>query len=378
VSGRAVVAAALRTPFGRAAPSSPLAAVRGDDLSADLVRELVARLPVSADAIDDLVWGCVCQHGEHAGNLARRVALLAGLPPTVPGVTVQRACASGLDALVRADLAVSAGDADLIIAGGVEQMLRVPLPPRPDPLAGIGDDNPRLFLHSSPAAWNMGLTAEHLARSRGIGRAEQDAFALRSHRRSAAATFTDELLPCHGLSSDEGIRPDTSAAALAALPPAFLPGGTVSAGNASPLSIGAAALLVTSPERAVELGLRPLAAVRAWAVAGVEPAVMGLGPVPAVRRALARAGLAISDIDVWEINEAFAVQVLAVVRELGIDEAKVNVNGGALAIGHPLGASGARVAGTLAHELRRRGGGLGVATVCAGGGMGMAVVLEAG
>jgi acetyl-CoA acyltransferase len=382
----AVVVAALRTPIGRAHPEAGVYRhVRADDLLAGLLRELVARAGVPPGAVEDVVVGCNTPQGEQGGNLARRAALLAGLPPSAAAVTVSRACGSSLQAVNQAAAAILAGAEGVQIAAGVEHMHHLP-PHRPGNLLDDPTLNPRLYRGHPPAAWHMGLTAELLARLHGIGRAEQDAYALRSHRLAAAADFTAEVVPTPGhdaaglpmtVVADQGIRADASAAGLAALPPAFVDAGTVTAGNSSPLSVGAAGLIVASDTSAAEFGLPVLGRVRAWAVAGVDPALMGLGPVPAVRKALARAGLTVADIDGWEVNEAFAVQVLAVARELAIPEARLNVSGGAIALGHPLGASGARLAGTLLHGLRRRGGRFGVAALCVGGGQGIATVFEA-
>jgi acetyl-CoA acyltransferase len=310
-------------------------------------------------------------------------ALIAGLPLEVGGVTVNRNCGSSLQAINAAAQSIAANCEDVQIAGGVEHMHHIPME------AGF-DPSPRLFYRHSPATLNMGLTAENLAQRHKISRREQDEFALRSHQRAGRATdsgeFAKDVVPTWGrdeegrrklLTEDQGIRRDTSLEALAALRPVYMPeGGSITAGNASQISVGAAALLVMSEERAKELGLRPIARVRAMAVAGVDPSVMGIGPVPATHTALERAGLKLADIDLIEINEAFAAQTLAVVKLLKADPEKVNVRGGAIALGHPLGASGARIATTLIHALRARGGRLGLATMCIGAGQGIATIFE--
>jgi acetyl-CoA acyltransferase len=382
---RAVIVEAVRTPVGRAHPDKGIFRdVRADDLSGDLMRALLDRVGLPAADVEDVQWGCVKQQGEQGYDVARMAALIAGLPVEVGGVTVNRNCGSSLQAINQAAQSIAAGCEDVQIAGGVEHMHHLPME------AGF-DPSPRYFYRHSPATLNMGLTAENLARKYKIGRREQDEFALRSHRRAAEATdsgaFAKEVIPTWGrdeegrkklLTEDQCIRRDTSPEALAALKPVFMPdGGTVTAGNASPLNVGAAALLVMSEERAQELGLEPRARIRAMAVAGVDPAVMGIGPVPATHKALERAGLKLADIDLIEINEAFAAQTLAVVKLLGADLDKVNVHGGAIAIGHPLGASGARIATTLIHAMQRRGARLGLATMCIGAGQGIATIFEA-
>lgn len=382
---RAVVIDAVRTPIGRAHPEKGYYRdVRADDLSADLLKALMERVGLPLSLVEDIHWGCVKQHGEQGYDIARMAALIAGFPVEVAGVSVNRNCGSSLQAIHQAAQSIAAGCEDIQIAGGVEHMHHLPME------AGL-DLSPRYCYRHSPATLNMGLTAEHLARKYDISRREQDEFALRSHRRAAEATdqglFTQEIIPTWGrdeaghkslLTQDQGIRRDTSLEALAALPPVFLPdGGTVTAGNSSPLNVGAAALLLMSEERAHELGLRPKAAIRAMAVAGVDPAIMGIGPVPATHKALQRAGLKLEDIDLIEINEAFAAQTLAVIKVLGADPEKVNVHGGAIALGHPLGASGARIATTLIHAMQRRGARFGLATMCIGAGQGIATIFEA-
>jgi 3-oxoadipyl-CoA thiolase len=386
---RAVVLSAVRTPVGRY--GGALAGVRPDDLAALAIREAVARAGVPAGEIEDVWLGAANQAGEDNRNVARMAALLAGLPDAVAGVTVNRLCASGLAAIVGACHAVIAGDGDLFVAGGVESMSRAPfVTPKPEAAFPRGDrrlydttlgwrfTNPKLVELFPPEA--MGETGENVAERWGVSREDQDAFALDSQRRWAAADaagrFADELVPVGDVVRDEHPRPDTSVEKLAALKPAFREGGTVTAGNASGINDGAAALVVASEERARELGVAPLGTFVGSAVAGVDPRVMGIGPVPAVRRLLERTGVEIGQIDLVELNEAFASQSLAVVRELGLDRERVNVNGGAIAIGHPLGMSGARLVVSLLHELRRRGGRYGLATLCVGVGQGQAALFE--
>jgi 3-oxoadipyl-CoA thiolase len=378
-----VILSAVRTPVGRY--GGGLAGTRPDDLAAVAVRAAVDRAGVPTDQIEDVWLGCANQAGEDNRNVARMALLLAGLPDSVGGVTVNRLCASGLAAIVGACHAVMAGDGDLFVAGGVESMSRAPLvTAKPDAAFPRGDrimfdttlgwrfPNPRLA-ELFPLE-TMGETGENVADRWSVSREDQDAFALRSQRRWAAADFSDELVPVGDVTRDEHPRPDTSAQKLASLKPVFRPGGTVTAGNSSGLNDGAAAVVVASEEKARELGIEPLGAFAGSAVAGVDPRVMGIGPVPAVRKLLERTGVAIDDLDLLELNEAFASQSVAVIRELGIDEEKVNVNGGAIAIGHPLGMSGARLVVTLLHELRRRGGRYGVATMCVGVGQGQAAL----
>ena len=386
---RAVVLSAVRTPVGRY--GGGLAGVRPDDLAAVAVAAAVERAGVPAAEIEDVWLGCANQAGEDNRNVARFAALLAGLPESVAGVTVNRLCASGLSAVVGACHAVIAGDGDLFVAGGVESMTRAPLvtakPDAPyargnrtiyDTTLGWRFTNPRYEERFSSAS--MGETGENVAERWTVSREDQDAFALRSQQRwadaDAAGRFADELVPAAELERDEHPRPDTTAEKLASLKPAFRPDGTVTAGNASGINDGAAALVIASEERARSLGAEPLGAFVGSAVAGVDPAVMGIGPVPAVRKLLARTDLTAADIDLVELNEAFASQSLAVVRDLGLDEERVNVNGGAIAIGHPLGMSGARLVVSLLHELRRRGGRYGVATMCVGVGQGQAALFQ--
>ncbi|HEY7344087.1 MAG TPA: acetyl-CoA C-acyltransferase [Gaiella sp.] len=380
---------AVRTPVGRY--GGGLAGVRPDDLAALAVAAAVERSGVPPGEIEDVWLGCANQAGEDNRNVARFAALLAGLPETVAGVTVNRLCASGLSAIVGACHAVIAGDGDLFVAGGVESMTRAPLvTAKPDAPYARGDR----VVHDTTLGWrfvnpryeerysreSMGETGENVAQRWAVSREDQDAFALRSQRRwadaQAAGRFADELVAAGELEHDEHPRPDTSAEKLASLRPAFRSDGTVTAGNASGINDGAAALVIASEERARELDVEPLGAFVGSAVAGVDPAVMGIGPIPAVRRLLERTGVGIGDVDLVELNEAFASQSLAVVRELGIDDDRVNVNGGAIAIGHPLGMSGARLVVTLLHELRRRGGHYGIATMCVGVGQGQAALFE--
>jgi len=387
---RAVILSAVRTPVGRY--GGGLAGVRPDDLAAIAVREAVARAGVPAEEIEDVWLGCANQAGEDNRNVARMAVLLAGLPESVAGVTVNRLCASGLAAIVGACQAVLAGGGDLFVAGGVESMSRAPLvTAKPDAAYPRGDRT----LYDTTLGWRfpnprmeelfpletMGETGENVAERWGVTREEQDAFALRSQQRWAAAAdagrFDDELVPVGDVVRDEHPRPESTLEKLGSLRPAFRADGSVTAGNSSGLNDGAAAVVVASEERARELGVEPLGVFRGSAVAGVDPRVMGIGPVPAVRKLLARTGVGVEEIDLVELNEAFASQSLAVVRELGLDEEKVNVNGGAIAIGHPLGMSGARLTVTLLHELRRRGGRYGIATMCVGVGQGQAALFEA-
>ncbi len=386
---RAVILSAVRTPIGRY--GGALSGVRPDDLAAVAIAAAVERAGVDSGAIDDVYLGCANQAGEDNRNVARMSALLAGLPDSVPGVTMNRLCASGLSAVVSACHAVIAGDAQLVVAGGVESMSRAPLVmAKPDKAFPRGNQtvwdttlgwrfpNPRL--EEMFPLESMGETGENVAERWHVSREDQDAFSLRSQERWAAAhaagRFDDELVPVGDLGIDEHPRPETNAKALAGLKPAFRAGGTVTAGNASGINDGAAALVVASDVRARELGIEPLGTFVASAAAGVDPRVMGVGPIPAVRKVLDRAGVGAGDLDLVELNEAFASQSLAVIRELGLDEEKVNVNGGAIAIGHPLGMSGARLVVSLLHELRRRDGRYGLATLCVGVGQGVAALFE--
>jgi 3-oxoadipyl-CoA thiolase len=383
-----VVIDALRTPIGRW--SGALAHVRPDDLSARVIRALVERAGVDPASIDDVFWGAANQSGEDNRNVARMAALLAGLPVSVPGTTVNRLCGSGLQAVNSAAHAIAAGCGDLMIAGGGESMTRAPyVVPKADKLFSRAPEmydttlgwrmtNPELARVYPPIS--MGQTAENVAEQYGISREEQDAFAYDSQQKAGAAiargAFADELLPMPELGADEHPRPSTTLTDLAKLKPAFKAGGTVTAGNSSGINDGAAALVLCTPAVAAKNGWTPLGRVVTSAVAGVDPSVMGLGPIPATRIALARAGLTIDDLDLYEINEAFAAQSIACMRDLQMDPAKTNVNGGAIALGHPLGCSGARLAGALLHELRRRNGRYGLVTMCIGVGQGIATIFE--
>ena len=385
----AVILAGVRTPVGRY--GGALSEHRPDDLAALAIAAAVERAGIEAGEIEDVYFGCANQAGEDNRNVARMAALLAGLPETVAGVTVNRLCASGLSAVVSACHAIRAGEGELFVAGGVESMTRAPLVmAKPDRAYERGDrtvwdttlgwrfPNPRL--EEKFPLESMGETGENVAERWSVSRDDQDAFALESQRRHAAAAeagrFRDELVSVDGIDADEHPRADTTLEKLSSLKPAFREGGTVTAGNSSGLNDGAAALVVASQEKARELGLEPLGRFVASAVAGVDPRVMGIGPIPAVRKALARAGVEVADLDLVELNEAFASQSLHVIRELGLDPGRVNVNGGAIAVGHPLGMSGARLVVTLLHELGRRGGRYGLATLCVGIGQGQAAVFE--
>ncbi|MBX6350075.1 MAG: thiolase family protein [Clostridia bacterium] len=411
----ALIVGGARTPIGRGGRGR-LRAVPPVELAAVAIRAALARSGVPAADVEDVVLGCAIPEGEQGLNIGRLAALRAGLPSATAGQTVNRFCASGLEAVAVAAWTVAAGAADVVVAGGVESMSRVPMPGfTPSPLPDLVESWPEVYI-------SMGQTAEEVARRYGVSREDQDAFALESHRRAARARaegrFGEEIAPVEvplaslaaappaglrlGLAAalgagsglapapegeaagratatvdeDECIREDTSLEALARLRPAFREGGSVTAGNSSPTSDGAAALVVVSRRYAEAHGLRGRLALRSFAVAGVDPEVMGIGPVRAVPRALERAGLGLDDVDVVELNEAFASQTLAVMRALGLDPAKVNPNGGAIALGHPLGSTGARQTVTLMHELERRGGRFGLVTMCVGGGMGAAAVFE--
>jgi acetyl-CoA C-acetyltransferase len=395
----ALIIDAVRTPMGRY--RGALSRVRPDDLAAHAIRAAVERSGIDPGRVADVHWGAANQAGEDNRDVGRMASLLAGLPVEVPGVTVNRLCASGLEAVNGVARALRLGEGDLYLAGGSESMSRAPwVVPKPeaglprgpqtmhDTALGWRLINPRMAERYSTEA--MGETAENVAERHGIARADQDEFALRSHRRAvdaaAAGQFADELVPIEAppadgadpvlVDADEGPRADTSLERLARLRPAFREDGTVTAGNASTLNDGAACVVLASEAEAERLGAEPLARVVATGVAGVDPAYMGMGPVPAIRRALAAADLELEQIDLIEINEAFAAQVLACVRELGIDEERLNVNGGAIALGHPLGCSGARLMTTLAWELRRRDRRYGIAALCVGVGQGLATVIE--
>ena len=394
----AYITAAVRTPIGRT--GGVLADIRPDDLAATAIRGVVERGHLPPSRIDDVILGCTNQAGEDNRNVARMAALLAGLPVEVPGQTVNRLCGSGLQAVVSAVHAIRAGEGGLFVAGGVESMTRAPqvmlksskpwdrTPPLvADSTVGWRFVNPRM-----PAEWtiSLGATAERVALDRGITRREQEEFALESQHRALAAAgrgvFADEILPVEvsgiggvrTISSDETPRAGLTPEALARLEPAFVPNGTVTAATSSGINDGASALSVVSALLVEELTLEPMARVVATAVAGVDPRSMGLGPVPATRMALARAGITVADLSLIELNEAFAAQAIACIRELELDEKRVNIYGGAIALGHPLGASGARILTTLVHALRRTGGRYGLATMCIGVGQGIAVIVDAG
>ena len=393
----AVILSAVRTPIGRY--GGGLKDVRPDDLAAIAIAEAIRRAGIDAESVEDVILGCANQAGEDNRNVARMSLLLAGLPTHVAGQTVNRLCGSGLQAVNSAAQAIQTGAGDTFVAGGVESMTRAPFVMGKaetafsrnasiyDTTIGWRFVNPRLSAMHHP--YSMGETAENVAEKYGVSRADQDAFALRSHQRAVAAQqdgrFAKEIVSVSIpqkkgepilVSLDEQPRPDTSLAALAKLKPAFRKDGTVTAGNSSGINDGAAALVLMAGSRARELGLQPRARILATAVAGVDPAYMGLGPIPATRKALQRAGLSIGDMDLIELNEAFAAQSLQCMRELEIDEEKLNVNGGAIALGHPLGCSGARILTTLLHELERRNGRYGLATMCIGVGQGIATIFE--
>ncbi|TMA28349.1 MAG: thiolase family protein [Deltaproteobacteria bacterium] len=381
----AVIVDAVRTPVGRI--RGALSKVRPDDLAALVIEKLLERNPAARE-IEEVFFGCANQAGEDNRNVARMALLLAGLPERVPGVTVNRLCASGLDAAVQASRAIRLEDMELCIAGGVESMTRAPWAvAKPadgfaagslqsyDTALGWRFPNPRLAARFPLES--MGETAENIAVKYRVPREKQDEFALRSHRLALAGKFERELIPVGEVARDEGPRADTSLEKLGKLKPAFREGGTVTAGNSSSLNDGAAALLLASARKAKELGLEPLARIVASASAGVDPRYMGLGPLPATQKALARTGLSLRQIDLVELNEAFAAQALAVMAELQLDPERVNVDGGAIALGHPLGMSGARILGHLAHALRLRGGRYGLATLCVGVGQGVSVIIEA-
>jgi 3-oxoadipyl-CoA thiolase len=386
---RPVVLSAVRTPVGRY--GGALAGVRPDDLAAVVLREAVARSTVHPSDVEDVYFGAANQAGEDNRNVARMAALLAGLPESVAGVTLNRLCASGLSAIVAACHAVIAGEGDVFVAGGVESMSRAPFV-MAKPASGFPRGDRQLY--DTTLGWrfpnrrlaelfpleSMGETGENVAELYGISRQDQDGFALRSQGRWAEAAqagrFDDEIVSVDGATKDEHPRSDTTLGKLGGLEPVFREGGTVTAGNASGINDGAAAVVIVSSEKARQLGVEPLGRYVGSAVAGVDPRLMGIGPVPAIRKVAARTGVGLSDVDLIELNEAFASQSLAVIRELGIDEERVNVNGGAIAIGHPLGMSGARLVVSLLHELRRRGGRYGLAALCVGVGQGQAALFE--
>jgi 3-oxoadipyl-CoA thiolase len=393
-----VICDAVRTPIGRFLGG--LSTVRADDLLAHTIRALVDRTGIDPTLVDDVFMGCANQAGEDNRNVARMSLLLAGLPQSVPGVTVNRLCASGLEAVNQAFRAARCGDGQVYLAGGVESMSRAPYS------MARGNTTPKagnVTVYDTSLGWRypnpkmealfpleaMGCTAENIVDRMGFSRDAQDAFALASHQKAIAAqgagSFDAEIVPVEApkgrrdtvtIDRDEGPRADSSLETLAKLRPAFRKGGSVTAGNSSTLNDGASALLITTAARAQELGLKPMARLVSCAAAGVDPEVMGLGPVPATRKALALAGLGVGDLDLIELNEAFAAQSLGVIRELGLDEGRVNVNGGAISLGHPLGCSGARILTTLLHAMRARGGRYGLATLCVGVGQGVSTIVE--
>ncbi len=387
----AVIVAGVRTAIGKAQKGS-LRNTRSDDLGAIVLDELFRRVPeVSKEEIEDVIIGCATPEAEQGMNIARIIALKAGLPTSVPGVTVNRFCSSGLQTIAMAAQSIMSGMADIIVAGGVESMSMLPM-------GGYNiSPNPALAAQYPETYMGMGHTAEQVATRFQINREDQDNFAVRSHQRAAAAIdsgkFKDEIVPVKVkqthvdernklvvretvFDTDEGLRRGTTFEALSKLRPVFNTNGTVTAGNSSQTSDGAAAVLVMSADRAAELGLKPIGIFRSFAVAGVDPDVMGIGPVAAVPKALKKAGLSVSDIDLVELNEAFASQSLHVIRTLGLDEQRVNVNGGAIALGHPLGCTGARLTVSILNELQRQQGKYGLVTMCIGGGMGAAGIIE--
>ena len=396
----AVIVDAIRTPIGR--HRGALSRVRPDDLAALVIERLLERNGAARPAVEEVIFGDTNQAGEDNRNVARMAAILAGLPFEVTGVTVNRLCGSGMEALVQAARAIRGGDLEVVIAGGVESMSRAPYSmakpdeafPRTPPAiydTSLGWRYPNPRMEARFPLHSMGETAENVAERYGISRADQDAFAVASHQKAAAAweagAFAAEITPVTippaskrdretVVTRDESVRADSSVEALAKLRPVFRKDGSVTAGNSSPLNDGAAALLVASDAWAKKNGIRPIARVVASAVAGVEPNFMGIGPIPASKKALAKAGLAAKDLDLVELNEAFAAQSLPCIRELGLDPAKVNVNGGAIALGHPIGCSGARIVGTLVHAMRARGARWGLATLCIGVGQGLATIVE--
>jgi 3-oxoadipyl-CoA thiolase len=394
----AVIVEAVRTPMGR--HGGILKNVRTDDLAAYIIAKMVEKAGINKEEIEDVYFGCTNQAGEDSRNVARNASLLAGLPYSIPGATVNRLCGSGLEAINQAGRAVETDHGDLFVAGGVENMTRGPwVMGKPANAFQRGD----VQMYDSSLGWrfpnprmaelysliNNGETAENVAEKYQINRNDQDELAFASHQKAIQAQqegrLKDEIVPYEiaqrkgaplVYDKDEGPRSDTSLEILAGLQPSFKKGGTVTAGNSSPLSDGAAALLITTPQKAEQLKLKPLARIVASAAAGVHPNYMGIGPIPATQKALKRAGLSIGQIDLVELNEAFASQVLACIRELGIDPKKLNVNGGAIALGHPLGCSGARIMTTLVHEMKKRGSRYGLATMCIGVGQGIATIVE--
>jgi acetyl-CoA acyltransferase len=388
MASRVVIASAVRTPFTRALRGE-FKDTRPDTLAADAIRAAVAAVPgLKPEAVDDVVLGCAMPEAEQGMNVARQAALLAGLPDSVPAMTINRFCSSGVQSIAQVAQSIAAGMYDVAVAGGTESMSMVPMG------GNKVSANPELMEEHPEIYTSMGATAENVAKRFEVSRADQDAFANESQRRAAAARakgiFKEEIIPVKTEVFDDGgnphevtvtedtiLRPETTLEGLTKLKPAFNPKGTVTAGNASPLTDGAGAAVVMSEEKAKELGVKPLGYFIDFQVAGVPPEIMGIGPVPAVRKLLAKNKLEVKDIDLFELNEAFAAQALYCIRELGIDPAKVNPNGGAIALGHPLGVTGTRLTATLLRELKRRGGRYGVVTMCIGGGMGAAALFEA-
>lgn len=378
----AVIVDAVRTPLGRSGEKGVFRMTRAEDLGVAVVKAILERTGIDPNEIDDVSFGCANQAEEQNLNIGRRIVLLAGLPYQVPGCTINRLCASSLQAINYAATTIMTGFADAIIAGGVEHMTHLPM-------TKDIDLHPREFEMLDPASFVMGQTAEKLVERFKVSREDMDAYSLESHRRAVAAQkqgkFKDEIVPVPGhdlegneiiVDTDQHPRPDTSMEALASLEPAFRKGGTITAGNSSGINDGAAATLVMSKEKAQALGLKPMATIRSMANAGVEPEYMGLGPIHATRKALKFLGMEAGDMDLIEVNEAFAVVAMLFIREFGLDPSRVNVNGGAVALGHPLGCSGARIMTTLLHEMRRRGSRWGLATMCVGFGQGTATVVE--
>lgn len=380
----AVIVSAVRSPMGRA-EKGLLANMRIDDLGAVILKEALKRVPKLDPAeIEDVIIGCAMPEGEQGMNIARNISLLAGVPLTAAAATVNRFCASGLESINNAALRIMTGNGEVFVAGGVESMSHVPM-------GGFNPSlNEKLFQPGAPQAYvSMGITAENVAAKYNISREDQDKFALASHQKAASAQkegrFKNELVPVEVtlpdgkkvvLDKDENVRADSTLEKLSTLKPAFREGGSVTAGNSSPLTDGAAMVVIMSADRAKALGVKALARIRAMAVAGCDPAYMGIGPVPAIQKVLKRAGLTIKDIDMVELNEAFAAQSLAVIRELGIDLAKANPNGGAIALGHPLGCSGARIMATLINDLITANKTIGLESMCIGGGQGAATIIE--
>ncbi|MFP3125151.1 acetyl-CoA C-acetyltransferase [Ectobacillus funiculus] len=386
----AVIVAGARTPVGKAKKGS-LANVRPDDLGALVVKETLKRAGNYEGEIDDVIFGCAMPEAEQGMNMARNIGALAGLPHTVPAITINRYCSSGLQSIAFGAERIMLGQASAVLAGGAESMSLVPM------MGHVVRPNIRLVEAAPEYYMGMGHTAEQVAKKYGISRVDQDAFAVRSHQRAARALqdgkFDDEIIPVQVtvrsvgdnnqmheksfmFSQDEGVRAETTTGVLSTLKPAFHVRGSVTAGNASQMSDGAAAVLLMDREKAEVEGLQPIAKFRSFAVAGVPPEIMGIGPVEAIPKALKQAGLQLSDIGLFELNEAFASQAIGVIRELGLDEEKVNVNGGAIALGHPLGCTGTKLTLSLIHEMKRRGEQFGVVTMCIGGGMGAAGVFE--